>query len=413
MTESEKRLKANIYKQDWLRSTLCNMEHVDDAIVSITVPNTGNTIFEETAETSVSVLLTVDDSFQVEEAKTIANIVAGAVGNKTTEKITIADQHGTLLFSQSEDLLNGSSMSLLDYQQDLSNLKVEALYKLLVGIPAYDDAKIVPNLVFDLDQMEECYEEYTVADGNDQGYPSHSYVYEAINSTGNGGVPGTSSNNDDTDYMLEDNASEGASVNIQEYDYLTNKRVTNLVKAMGTLKSEESSIAINLISYRTYKESDLRAQGLLEEITYEEYILANDRETALEVPEEVYNLVSKSTGIQNEDIQILAWEVPIFQMEEKAGGWSWSDYLMILLAVLIIALLVFVIFRGTAPVEVTELEPELSVEQLLATTKENQSLDDIEFSEKSETRRMIEKFVDENPEAVAQLLRNWLMDDWG
>ena len=44
--------------------------------------------------------------------------------------------------------------------------------------------------------------------------------------------------------------------------------------------------------------------------------------------------------------------------------------------------------------------------------QENQSLDDIEFSEKSETRRMIDKFVDENPEAVAQLLRNWLNEDW-
>ena len=39
-------------------------------------------------------------------------------------------------------------------------------------------------------------------------------------------------------------------------------------------------------------------------------------------------------------------------------------------------------------------------------------LDDIEFSDKSETRKMIEKFVDENPEAVAQLLRNWLNDEW-
>ena len=61
----------------------------------------------------------------------------------------------------------------------------------------------------------------------------------------------------------------------------------------------------------------------------------------------------------------------------------------------------------------TELEPELSVEQLLATTKENQSLEDIEFSDKSEARAMIEKFVDEKPEAVAQLLRNWLNEDWG
>ena len=42
----------------------------------------------------------------------------------------------------------------------------------------------------------------------------------------------------------------------------------------------------------------------------------------------------------------------------------------------------------------------------------NKNLDDIEFSDKSETRKMIEKFVDENPEAVAQLLRNWLNDEW-
>ena len=99
-------------------------------------------------------------------------------------------------------------------------------------------------------------------------------------------------------------------------------------------------------------------------------------------------------------------------IEKASGARSISDYLMIILAVLIIALLIFVVLRGTAPVKVSETEPELSVEQLLATTKENQSLDDIEFSDKSETRKLIEKFVDENPEAVAQLLRNWISDDW-
>lgn len=51
---------------------------------------------------------------------------------------------------------------------------------------------------------------------------------------------------------------------------------------------------------------------------------------------------------------------------------------------------------------------------MLASTRENQqaSVDDIDIQEKSETRKAIEKFVDENPEAVALLLRNWLNDDW-
>ena len=37
---------------------------------------------------------------------------------------------------------------------------------------------------------------------------------------------------------------------------------------------------------------------------------------------------------------------------------------------------------------------------------------DIIKKEKSEARVLIEKFVEEKPEAVASLLRNWLNEDW-
>ena len=76
-------------------------------------------------------------------------------------------------------------------------------------------------------------------------------------------------------------------------------------------------------------------------------------------------------------------------------------------------ILVFVIIRSAKPLTVEEKEPELSVEEMLSTTKENQpSIDNIGLQDKSETRKAIEKFVDENPEAVALLLRNWLNDGW-
>ncbi len=39
-------------------------------------------------------------------------------------------------------------------------------------------------------------------------------------------------------------------------------------------------------------------------------------------------------------------------------------------------------------------------------------VDAIEMNGKTEARVQIERFVDENPEAVAQLLRNWLTEDW-
>ncbi len=56
-------------------------------------------------------------------------------------------------------------------------------------------------------------------------------------------------------------------------------------------------------------------------------------------------------------------------------------------------------------------EEELSVEELLQSNQ--QELESIETEQKSEARKLIENFVEENPEAVATLLRNWLDEDWG
>ena len=52
------------------------------------------------------------------------------------------------------------------------------------------------------------------------------------------------------------------------------------------------------------------------------------------------------------------------------------------------------------------------MEDLLQSTPEPE-VEGITVEEWSETRKMIEKFVDDNPEAAANLLRNWLNEDWG
>ena len=126
-------------------------------------------------------------------------------------------------------------------------------------------------------------------------------------------------------------------------------------------------------------------------------------------------LVAAATGIATNNISIQVKQKPVYEArEEGTFADNITNYLMVLLTLLIAGLLVFVIIKGTSPVQVTELEPELSVEDLLATTQEEgPALDEIELGEKSETRVMIEKFVDENPDAVALLLRNWINEEWG
>ena len=48
---------------------------------------------------------------------------------------------------------------------------------------------------------------------------------------------------------------------------------------------------------------------------------------------------------------------------------------------------------------------------MLKVAKDQVVLDEIEVKEVLETKRQIDKFVEEKPEAVANLLRNWLTDE--
>jgi flagellar M-ring protein FliF len=409
-TNSDRTLKLNLYMQNQLRNYITTMDGVEDAQVYYIPVESSNSILTEAQETSASVLLTVNDDFQVQTAETIAEVVASVIGNTTTEKIKVADQVGNLLYGGAQDLYSGSASSNEDFKDRLRNTIVNNLYMGLLK-SGYDDAEIMPNLVLDMDKVTELYTEYLPAEGQDQGLYSHSYTYNSENAGSSGGVPGTTSNDSTTDYLLSDSTSSNGTVEIEEYDYLPNERVTNTEFEVGAVDPANSSISMVLRKVITYKEEDMQLQGLLTDISFEEYALQNSASVKGAIDPEIITLVSKATGIAEDNIQIMAYEQPVFVPKVEQVR-SWSDYLQIILAVLIVALLVFVVFKGVGPVEVTELEPELSVEQLLATTKENQSIEDIEFNEVSEVRRMIEKFVDEKPEAVAQLLRNWLNEEW-
>ena len=112
-----------------------------------------------------------------------------------------------------------------------------------------------------------------------------------------------------------------------------------------------------------------------------------------------------------ENIEIVAYEKPIFIDSEGMGLGAW-DIVQIILIVCILGLLAFVVLRSMRPDTAVEETEELSVESLLQSAPES-DFEGIGVEEKSEVRKLIDKFVEENPEAVASLLRNWLTEDWG
>lgn len=412
-TQSEKDTKFKLAFQNQLREELLAFDNVKDATVHITIPNEGETIFAEQEDTSVSVMLTLKQDISSDAAAGMAKMLASAVGNTDTSKITIISTEGKALFDGSNaEGLGGSISSVAEYKEKLRNTFRNNIKELMIGY-GFDDAIVsTENYQFRMDKINELYNEYTPAEGQEQGLYKSDYSYKAIGTSGSGGIPGTDTNDDDTDYLMQNGGGSNSQVTLDKHDYQPNERSVTTEYEQGAVNLAESSISLVLKTYRVYDQATVENDGTLGGLTWEEFKAQNAASIELPVSDELLTFVSRASGIANNSISISSWEVPIFNDTVKERI-SVSNYLMIILAVLIVAMLIFVVFKGTAPVEVTEMEPELSVEQLLATTKENQSLEDIEFSEASETRKMIEKFVDENPEAVASLLRNWLNDDWG
>lgn len=415
----EKHTKITLALQSSIKENLLNFAGVQDATVIVDRPEDDKTFISATKEASVSVTLRLAEGKEMERetATAMAYYLTNAVGNKTTDNIVIVDTAGNLLYgAKTDNTLGGTVSGIDDYKSKLQQTFAERTRKMLLKA-GYDDAEVSSMAIkFNMDQVEELITTYSVGEGQDQGYYSSSYEYSSNGQSGSGGLPGTDSNAEDTDYMLQGNGTTNSETILNKYNYLPNEDVQNIKREVGAVVPEESSIGIILTRYRKVSEEALEEQGALNDISFDEYIEQNSQVTTLEVPEDLLPLVAAATGIAENRISIRIQEKPVFEAKEDTGLLSggFTNYLMIILAVLIGALLIFVIIRGTSPVEVTELEPELSVEDLLATTKEDEKgLEEIEMGEKSETRTMIEKFVDENPEAVAMLLRNWINEDWG
>lgn len=409
-TNSERVTRTHLLMQSDLKKDIESMEGVESARVNYVPVDTTSSILNEQKNIRASVMLRVNDDFnKYKTPEAIAYLVAYALGNTSTEDIKIIDQYGNLLYNGPDDEETMNEEEAIMYREKLADNYSNLVYRGFL-MNDFDLVEVMPHLDVNMNKMTEYVKTYIPAEGGEQGYFATQSTYSASGTGVDGDVPGTDSN-DETDYYMTDGT--GGNYNVDSFDatYVLGERIVNTVYSSGTVNAENSSISVVATRLIERTEAELELLGLLEELTYEEYKLLNSAPVKLAVDEDWVKMVAYNTGIAEDNIHITAYEQFSF-IDTVEEPLNWTLILEIALAVLLLAFLLYVVFRGMAPVEVTEMEPELSVEQLLATTKENQTLEEVEFSERSETRIMIEKFFEENPEAVALLLRNWLNEDW-
>ncbi len=412
-TESDKQKRYVLYKETKMESDLESNEYVENAHVTLLVPEDDGTLISQNLASSASVVLELEGEMPQEVATSLAHFIATALGNPNTDNVTIIDTEGNLLFSgETYAAGTGKVSTQFAVKQEAENIVKQEVKSVLLGTNLYDNVEVASNLALDFSSYKRTDHEYSVAEGLSQGYLASENLYSSENESGVGGEPGTGSNGEDgATYVIQDGDGSTSTVTEEERKYLPNESVTETNTPAGLIIYDESSISVTAKKLKLFKEEDVEEQGLLASMSWEEFKAANGEQVKLEVDEDMFGIVHTATGISTENISIVAYEVPVFLDKEKSGI-SGTDIVQILLIIAILSVLAFVVIRSMRSLKEEDTEEELAVENLLQSTPD-EVLEDINLDDKSEARKLIEKIVDENPEAVANLLRNWLTEDWG
>lgn len=416
-TSADREAQYNDYLQAEMVNAIKATTPVKNVVVVITRPDQTGTLSAaaQQQETSVAITVEVTDEFTSANAVAMAKFAATALGNTSTKKVVIVDQNYNILFDGSNEV---SSSAIAGDMQELQNQQEaqmnSQLKRVLLGTGQFNMVDVTTHLSVDFATYEKYIKEYYSGDGSNKGMVEREDTYSSETTSGVEGVPGTDSNGGDlTGYYNPDYNNSESSEQETSTTYQSNVSESSSSVPPGAVDYTKSSASVAMIRYHIYRYEDVKAQGLLDGMSWAEFKAAHRNDVKMEVDEDYYRMVANASGISTDRITIIAYESPIFYDKE---GWdvSSTDILSIVMIILILALLAFVVLRtmGIKRKAVKEEEEELpSLDTLVQATTES-TIDDIETETKSETRKMVDKFVDENPEAAANLLRNWLNEDW-
>lgn len=414
LSESDKdEIYLRAYEND-IENQIKNIDGIDSAKVKLVLPNDDVFFEKDKQEASAGITLYTSKELSKEQSLAVARLVAMSVDGLKMENIEIVDQNANSLYSGAVTGAGGYST-----QEEVEQTKKKEIEQKIRGALSrlYNEINIISNLKMNWDKRQQKTTTYTppVADMT-VGVPNRttSEEEEVINGTQED-APGVDTNDQNpANYAIGEGENSSYSANKTSEDYLYNKDETVIDYSGGEIVPDESSIAVYVYKNREYREDDLRRTGQIDdENTWEDFKEQNASEVKIDVDPDVVESIRVGTGIDN--VTIVGYENPIFidSVEEPIAI---EQIIMLVILAILLILLAFGLIKKTHPDEVEEVEPELSVEDLLVSTQledeKEDMLAEIDTSVESEYKKQVEKFVAENPEAVAQLLRNWLSDEW-
>lgn len=399
-TESDKKQLWQNFKKNNLVAKLKMFDNVKDADVEVTMPD--NSLFfsgSSSEKTTAFVRINPKGEITSEQVKGIMSVVAASIEGLEPSNVTVVDNNFNVL---SSEVNGGMGDTSTQYKMKL-RVKEELERNIKILYPSksdsYDYISVVVNPVLEFDKQKTTKKEVGKPTDLDEAIvSSHTQKEELVNG-GTGGVPGVDTNPGDgtTTYPIEAGGDSTYKKTITEVNREFNETLTEIEKAQGEINFEKSSVAVTL--------------------WYGQRVL-DDSAITPEFLEQCQQVISGATNIPVSKISISKYKLAPEEVYEEPLSEKIKQYLdtygyFALMLILIIAMFIAVLPRKKKDTE-DDLAPEMAVAggQQFVSSEIEEPVPEINFEEKSEVKKQLDRFVREKPESVAQLLRNWLSDDW-
>lgn len=407
-TESDKQKLWKHYDESTLSTKLKLLaDNIEEASVTISKPDDSPYVILDDSnkgKASANVIVKPKSELNSKQIQGIVMMVASSVEGLDPKNVTVLDNNLNILNSETgDDILNAAS-SQYDMKLKTQKTLENSVYNLFnkVQLDSFDNIRVVANPVLDFDKLRTQTNDITNGTGMDGGAVISSKETKENLVNGNvSGVPGTDTNPVTSNSPSYPNGSSGNSTyekTTKENNYEYQRIQKDEEKALGALDADKSSMTVALYYGRRVKDDANITQVFIDQLKSD---------------------VSKATGIPSANISVNKYKMAPEVVEQKPISETVKELVSTYGFFALILLLFIGLMIVAMPRKKNKKEPELvpaaetaAGSNLMMPEGEIEKVEEIDMEERSEVKQQIEKFVKQKPEAVAQLLRNWLSDDW-
>lgn len=385
-TDEDKRIMLMMQLQERLSESIKFLDSVEDAVVNIAMPETDQFVLRDQqipVTASVIIQPVFGQQITAAQAENIEQLVARSVPGLKPENITIIDRNANVLNRQYEEQMPGDQFDLENQMEDRLKNQVINLLEPVFGLGRVV-SKVNVSLNFDRQITESVRFEPVV---DDSGIIiSREALRERMTDAQAGGVVGETPNV--TQYPV---VAEGEEGTFDKRHEIVNYEVNEIKERIERQQGQIEDLSISVI---------------IDNDTVDEGTIGSVKE-----------LVAAAVGTDINRIAVHAMKFDVTLQEAFLEGFEGRrvgigldpSIIMIAVFLVILAFVAFIIMRKQRMAAEQKALKQAALES--GSTQLELEQVDFENDTQDQIKKQLDKLALQRPDALAQLLRNWLTEE--